>query len=85
MKVDVVVDMQYGSTAKGKVCAYLARNKNYDASVRVQSIQAGHTIYHKGKAYKMRTIPCAWVNMNTYIILGAGCFIDKQLLLDEIK
>lgn len=83
-KVDVVVDLQWGSTAKGKVAHYLTTVKNYSASIRVQSIQAGHTIYYKGKAYKMRTIPCAWVNPNVILILGAGIFIEKELLLREI-
>lgn len=85
MKVDVIVDLQYGSTAKGKVAQYLVSQKRYTASVRVQSIQAGHTIYYKGKSYAMRTIPCAWVNPNVMLILGAGIFIEKELLLKEIK
>jgi len=84
MKADVIVDMQYGSTAKGKVAQYLVTQKRYSASMRVQSIQAGHTVYYKGKAFKMRTIPCAWVDPNVLLLLGPGIFIDKQLLLDEI-
>lgn len=85
MRADVIVDLQYGSTGKGKIAALLARRRQYAAAVRVQSIQAGHTIFYKGKAYKMRTIPCAWVNPDTILVLGPGQFIDKQLLLDEIK
>lgn len=85
MKCDVVVDLQYGSTAKGKVCQYLASKRNYDASIRVQSIQAGHTVFYNGVAYKMRTIPCAWTNPSVLLILGPGAFIDKDLLLAEIK
>lgn len=85
MPAEVIVDLQYGSTGKGAVAAYLVGKKRYDFSVRVQSIQAGHTIYHEGKPYKMRTIPCAWVNPNITLLLGAGCFIEKQLLLEEIS
>lgn len=84
MKCDVVVDLQYGSTAKGKVVQYLVTQKRYSASMRVQSIQAGHTVYYKGKAFKMRTIPCAWVDPNVLLLLGPGIFIDKDLLLHEI-
>ena len=86
MKADVIVDLQFGSTGKGAVAAYLVskRNKYYDASLRVQSIQAGHTVYYRGKPYKMRTIPCAWVNPEVALILGPGAFIDKELLLREI-
>lgn len=83
MVLDIVVDLQFGSTGKGAAVAYLTSKRKYDAAVRVQSIQAGHTIFYKGKPYKMRTIPCAWVNPFVYLVLGAGCFIDKELLLQE--
>ena len=83
--VDAVVDLQFGSTGKGKVCAWLARRESYNYAVRVQSIQAGHTIYHGETAYKMRTIPCAWVNPETILLLGPGCFIEKELLLAELE
>lgn len=85
MQVEVITDLQFGSTGKGAIAAYLVNHENYDSSLRVQSIQAGHTVFYKGKPYKMRTIPCAWINPSVLLILGAGCFIDKQLLLDEIK
>lgn len=84
MKCDVVVGLQYGSEAKGKLCQKLAVDRKYDYSVRVQSIQAGHTVFYKGTRYKMRTIPCAWVEPNTMLLLGPGCFIHKELLLKEI-
>lgn len=85
MRADVVVDLQYGSTGKGAAVVQLVKERRYDAAVRVQSIQAGHTIYYEGKAYKMRTIPCAWVDPKVNLILGAGCYIDKDLLLEEIE
>lgn len=85
MKCDVVIDLQFGSTAKGKVVQYLSEKNNYSACVRVQSIQAGHTVHYKNKFYKMRTIPCAWVNLNTYLLIGAGQFLEKELLLAEVE
>lgn len=83
--VDVIVDLQFGSTGKGAVAAFLAKDRGYGMAVRVQSIQAGHTIYYGGKAYKMRTLPCAWVSPKTLLVLGAGCFIEKELLLREVE
>lgn len=85
MKADVIVDMQYGSTGKGAAVVQLVKERDYDAAVRVQSIQAGHTIYYGGRPYKMRTIPCAWVDPKVKLILGAGCFIEKELLLEEMR
>lgn len=85
MKADIVVGMNFGSEAKGKVVQHLTAGGDYDATVRVQSIQAGHTVYYKGKSYKMRTIPCSWTDPNQILVLGAGCFIEKELLLEEIR
>lgn len=85
MKCDVVVDLQYGSTGKGAAVQHLIRERKYEGSVRVQSIQAGHTIYYNGKPIKMRTIPCAWLDQSIKLILGAGCFIEKELLLHEVQ
>jgi adenylosuccinate synthase len=87
MRADIVVDLQFGSTGKGAVCAFLAKERSvrYNSSIRVQSIQAGHTVYYGGNAYKMRTIPCAWVDPDVELLLGPGCFIDKALLMREIE
>lgn len=85
MKVDCIVDLQFGSTGKGAVAAFMTSRRKYDASCRVQSIQAGHTVYFGDEPFKMRTIPCAWVDPRVDLVLGPGCFIDKELLLKEIS
>jgi len=85
MKCEVLVDLGFGSTGKGAVASYLAKKNKYDASIRVQSIQAGHTLYNNGNKYIMRTIPCAWVNPNIALVLGPGIFLEKELLLHEIE
>lgn len=83
MPIDILVGLQYGSEGKGKISAYLS--KNYDVSVRVGGWQSGHTFEHKGKIYKMRQLPCQWINPNTKIVLGAGSFINFDILESEIK
>ncbi len=85
MNCDVIVDLQFGSVGKGKLVQYLVQERDYDASVRVQSIQAGHTVIYEGKTYKMQTIPCAWVDPNVRLILGPGIFIRPDILLREIE
>lgn len=84
LSIDVLVDMQFGSTGKGRVAAYLAKRGFYDSSMRVQSIQAGHTLYVDGKKYVMRTVPCAWVDARTKLYIGPGAFIEEELLKSEI-
>lgn len=81
--VDVLVGLQYGSEGKGKVAGLLA-NK-YKAAVRVGAPNAGHSIWHEDKLYKMRTIPCAWINPGCQLYIGAGGMINMAVLADELK
>jgi adenylosuccinate synthase len=86
MKADVVVGLQFGSEAKGAAISRILHfNSEYDMSMRVQSTQAGHTVYYKDKEFKMQSIPCAWTNPNVELLLGPGCFTERELLLKEIK
>ncbi len=83
MPIDILVGLQYGSEGKGKISAYLS--KEYDVSVRVGGWQSGHTFEHKGKLYKMRQLPCQWINPDVKIVLGAGSLINLDVLESEIK
>lgn len=87
--VTVVVGAQFGSEAKGAVCAALAKrdygNRGH-ASVRVGGSQAGHTAYDKiGRAWALRHIPvAAVVNPDARLLIARGSEIDPDVLLDEI-
>lgn len=84
MKVDVLLDLSFGSCAKGHVIEDLLKHRKYTASIRTGAINAGHSLSYKGKMYSVQTIPCAWVDPNVRLYLGAGCFIEKNLLEKEI-
>ena len=48
--VDVVVGLQYGDEAKGKITHHLLSKSNYDFVCRSSGgPNAGHTIYHRDK------------------------------------
>lgn len=79
---DCLVGLQYGSEGKGKVAAALAGF--YDGAVRVGAPNAGHTIIYEGKPYKMRTIPCAWINPRCRLFIGPAGLLDVELLASEI-
>lgn len=81
--IDILVGLQFGSEGKGKVTADVARF--YEGGMRVQSVQAGHTVWFRKKKYVMRTIPCTWVNPNCELFIGAGAFIRLDLLEHELK
>ena len=85
MPVDIVVGGQGGDEGKGKICAFLAVKKNYDYSIRVGGPNAGHTIFFKDKIYTLKTMPGAFVNKRTKLVLGAGTYIITDWLEKEIK
>jgi len=45
MKADMIVDLQFGSTGKGLLAAYLATNRQYTAAVSANGPNAGHTSF----------------------------------------
>lgn len=88
-----VVGAQFGSEGKGVVAADMATY--VDAAVRVGGPNAGHsfrtpTITTDGmdvawRTYKMRGIPCAWVNEDAALYIGAGAVVDPALLHEELE
>lgn len=83
MGVDCLVGLQYGSESKGAWAGRLANF--YQASVRVGAPNAGHTVIEGGRSYKMRQIPCAWVNPDCKLFVGAGGMIALDVLGEELS
>lgn len=81
-KVTALVGAQYGSEGKGTIAYHLA--DRYHVHVRTGAPNAGHTIRHNGIDFKMRSIPCGWVNEHATLIIGPGAFIDLDLLVEEV-
>lgn len=83
MGITVVVGGQYGSEGKGKVAAHLA--KEFKMSIRTGGPNAGHTIRDNGHLYKMRSVPCAFINPECVLGIGAGAVFAPEILLEEIR
>jgi adenylosuccinate synthase len=82
MSVTILVGGQYGSEGKGKMAAFLA--SEFEMSIRTGGPNAGHTIEHNSRVYKLQSIPCAFVNPKCVLGIGAGGLIDPAILRDEI-
>jgi adenylosuccinate synthase len=82
-RVVVVVGMQYGSEGKGHV-AYLLASLT-QVAVRTGAPNAGHTFHHGGRTFKMRQIPCAFVNPAALLLIGPGGLISPPVLAEEIE
>lgn len=82
-KVTALVGAQFGSEGKGLVAAALA--DQYPIHVRTGAPNAGHTYYdeHRVKVVA-RSIPCGAINRSALLVIGAGAFIDLDLLLEEV-
>jgi adenylosuccinate synthase len=78
----VVVGAQWGDEGKGKIVDLLAQGS--DIVCRYQGgPNAGHTIVADGETFKIRQTPSGVISGKTSVI-GAGCVVDPQVLLDEL-
>jgi len=85
MPLTVIVGGQYGSEGKGKVTSYLALRDNVDIVVRCGGPNSGHTVDVGGQRYELRSLPSGFINPGTRLLLAAGCLINPEILLTEIK
>jgi len=86
-KVDMIVDMQYGSTGKGLIAGYLAKRNGYDVVVNANMPNAGHTyIDDCGNKMVFKVLPNGIVSPNLkYVLIGPGSVFRLDRLIDEIK
>ncbi len=85
MPLTVIVGGQYGSEGKGKVTSYLSLRDNVDIVVRCGGPNSGHTVDVGGQRYELRSLPSGFINPGTRLLLAAGCLINPEILLSEIK
>lgn len=82
---DVVVDLAYGDSGKGKVTHLLCKEGRYTHVVRYNGgNNAGHTIYHNGKKFVTHSIPSG-VFFGVKSIIGPGCVVNVKHFFNELK
>ena len=85
MIADIIVDLQYGDCAKGKVAHYLCKKGKYTHVLRYNGgCNAGHTIYHNNNKFVTHHIP-AGTFFGVRSIIGPGCVVSPKQFLKEIK
>jgi adenylosuccinate synthase len=85
MPTTIVVGGQYGSEGKGKVVALCAADKKEPWVIRCGGPNSGHTTSVGGHDVVLRQIPAAAGHPNALLMLSAGCAVDEDLLLTEIR
>jgi adenylosuccinate synthase len=85
MGCTVVVDGFYGDTGKGKIISYLAVADDVAVVARAGvGPNAGHTVVKNGREYKLRMVPCGFVNPRAKMLIGAGVLVNPELVLREV-
>lgn len=85
MPCTVVVDGFFGDTGKGKIVSYLSAVDEAAVCARAGvGPNAGHTVVSGGRTYKLRMVPCAFVNPRTRLLIGPGVVVNPELVLKEI-
>ncbi len=83
MPLKVVVGAQWGDEGKGKIVDLLAERA--DVVARYQGgNNAGHTLVIGDETYKLRLVPSGILNPGTLCVLGNGCVIDPEVLIEEL-
>ena len=86
MPVTVIVGGQFGGEGKGKVAHFMAREMGAKVAVRVGGTNSGHTVIDPfGNPIILRQLPTPAILPNITCVLGAGSYIDVDILYDEIK
>lgn len=80
-----VLDLQFGSTGKGLLAGYLARNRKPDGVVCAFGPNAGHTfIDGAGRKFVHVMMPMGTLSSNIkHVLIGPGAVVHPNILLDE--
>src|SRR4029078_11522809 len=83
MPCSVVVGAQWGDEGKGKIVDTLAERA--DVVARYQGgNNAGHTLVLGDDTYKLRLVPSGILWPGTLCVIGNGCVIDPEWLMEEL-
>ncbi|MCS7099422.1 MAG: adenylosuccinate synthetase, partial [Sulfolobales archaeon] len=85
MPATVVVGGFFGDEGKGKVVAYLSLRIDVKLAIRCGSINAGHTVVYRGRTWKLRSVPSAFVNPAVPLGIAAGSLVKPDVLLREVE
>lgn len=84
MSVTAVVGAQWGDEGKGRIIDFLAQNA--DMVIRFQGgDNAGHTVINEFGKHALHLVPSGIFNPSTKNIVGTGCVVNPQSLLQEME
>jgi adenylosuccinate synthase len=87
-KFNLVVDGQFGSTGKGKIAAFLAKNFTPDFVSTTNGPNAGHVAVCGDRSFTSKILPAAAIHAglnHTKYVIGAGALFSVDRLNKEIE
>ena len=78
--IDIVIGGQYGSEGKGKVTYWAAKKSKHKCVIRIGGPNSGHT----AQGHILRHLPVSVLIKDGVAILGAGSYLNVNILLKEI-
>ena len=86
-KVDLIVDLQFGSTGKGLIAGYLATKNEYDMVINANMPNAGHTfIDGQGNTMIHKVLPNGIVSPKCKaVMIGPGSVFSPERLNKELN
>ena len=83
--IDVLVDLQFGSTGKGALAGYLSMKNDYEVAVSANMPNAGHTAYDaEGNVFIHKVLPSGVFSKNLRMIaVGPGSVFSIDRLAQE--
>lgn len=86
MKIDVLVDLQFGDCGKGKISKYLLEQNNYEAICKYNGgPNAGHAVWIGDKKYTAHMLTSAIYDPDCVVVVGPGCVLNIDKFLKEIE
>ncbi|UCD45645.1 MAG: adenylosuccinate synthetase [Candidatus Bathyarchaeota archaeon] len=86
MSCTVVVDGFFGDGGKGKIVSYLVVADDVSVCARGGvGPNAGHTVVDNGVTFKLRMVPCGFVNHDTRLLIGPGVVVNPEVVLKEVE
>jgi adenylosuccinate synthase len=86
-RVDLIVDLQFGSTGKGLIAGWLGTNEGPNAVINANMPNAGHTYIDEfGNEMVFKVLPNSIVSKAlSAVFLGPGSVINLDRLITEIE
>lgn len=82
--VDIVADLSWGDTGKGKVVSHLCKIERYEYVCRWGGGQnAGHTVYIDGEKFKTHLVPSG-VFHEKISVIGPNCVLNVDKFFEEL-